>query len=266
MRYTGRVSVTELFDVSGKTVVVTGGSRGIGLMIARGFVAAGATVLISSRKADACAAAAEQLSALGTCLAHPADLSTVDGLDSLAGRVAELAPRLDVLVNNAGAVWGAPVDEFPDDAFDKVLNVNVKAVFGLTRRLLPLLRAAATDGDPARVITVGSVDGLVVSRSDNFSYGASKAAVHMLTRKLAATLAPDRITVNAIAPGPFPSKMMAYALDDPEHRARIEADVPLGRVGTPEDVAGTAIFLASRAGAYLTGTVIPVDGGVSGAR
>lgn len=261
----------SLFDVSGKTVVVTGGSRGIGLMIARGFVAAGATVIISSRKAEACEKAAAQLSALGstgagTCLAHPADLSTDEGLQSLAERVAEAAPRLDVLVNNAGAVWGAPLGEFPDAAFDKVLNVNVKAVFSLTQRLLPQLRAAATAQDPARVINIGSIDGLVVSRSDNFSYGASKAAVHMLTRKVAATVAKDHITVNAIAPGPFPSKMMAYALDDPELRDSVIERVPLGRVGTPEDVAGTAIFLASRAGAYLTGAVIPVDGGVSGAR
>ena len=259
----------NLFDVSGKTVLVTGGSRGIGLMIARGFVEAGATVVISSRKADACAEAVEELSAIeggGTCVAHPADLSTEEGLAGLTERMFELGPRLDVLVNNAGAAWGAPLGEFPDSAFDKVLNLNVKAVFSLTQRLLKLLRAAATDEDPARVINIGSIDGLVVSRSDNFSYVASKAAVHGLTRKLAATLAADRITVNAIAPGPFPSKMMAYALDDPETRAAVVDSVPLHRVGTWQDVAGTAIFLSSRAGAYVTGTILPVDGGISGAR
>lgn len=260
-----------LFDIRGRTAVVTGGSRGIGLMIARGFVEAGANVIVSSRKADACASAVEELSSgdlpgAGSCLAHPADLSTQEGLESLAARVAQITPTLDILVNNAGAAWGAPIDEFPDSAFDKVLNLNVRSVFSLTRRLLPLLRAAASDADPARVINIGSIDGLVVSRTDNFSYVASKAAVHMLTRKMAATLAPDRITVNAIAPGPFPSKMMAFALDDPDLRAQVESSVPLGRVGTPEDVAGTAIFLASRAGAYLTGAVIPVDGGSSGAR
>ncbi|MGW0701136.1 SDR family oxidoreductase [Streptomyces sp. NPDC002867] len=260
-----------LFDVSGKTVVVTGGSRGIGLMIAHGFVAAGATVIISSRKAEACERAAAELSAVtspgaGTCLAHPADLSTAEGLESLAERVAEVAPRLNVLVNNAGAAWGAPIGEFPDSGFDKVLNVNVKAVFSLTQRLLPLLRTAATAEDPARVINIGSIDGLVVSASDNFSYVASKAAVHMLTRKMAATLASDHITVNALAPGPFPTKMMAHALDDPELRDAVVERVPLGRVGTPEDIASPAIFLASRAGAYLTGTVIPVDGGISGTR
>jgi NAD(P)-dependent dehydrogenase (short-subunit alcohol dehydrogenase family) len=261
--------VTGLFDVRGKTVVVTGGSRGIGLMIARGFVEAGASVLISSRKADACAEAVEALSALeggGTCVAHPADLSTDEGLAGLAARIGEFAPRLDVLVNNAGAVWGAPLGEFPDAGFDKVLSLNVKAVFSLTQRVLPQLRAAASDADPARVINIGSIDGLVVSQSDNFSYVASKAGVHMLTRKLAATLAPDRVTVNAIAPGPFATKMMAYVLDDPERRRGVEQRVPLGRIGSYEDVAGTAIFLASRAGAYLTGAIVPVDGGASGAR
>jgi NAD(P)-dependent dehydrogenase (short-subunit alcohol dehydrogenase family) len=260
--------VSDLFDVRGRTVVVTGGSRGIGLMIARGFVEGGASVLISSRKADACAKAVEELSALGggTCVAHPADLSTEEGLAGLADAVAEFTPRLDVLVNNAGAAWGAPIGEFPDSAFDKVLNLNVRAVFSLTQRLLPLLRAAASDDNPARVINIGSIDGLVVSRSDNFSYVASKGAVHAMTRKLAATLAPDRITVNAIAPGPFPTKMMAFALDEPENRERVVHGVPLGRIGSWEDMAGTAIFLASRAGAYLTGAIVPVDGGSSGAR
>jgi NAD(P)-dependent dehydrogenase (short-subunit alcohol dehydrogenase family) len=263
--------VSNLFDVRGKTVLITGGSRGIGLMIARGFVESGATVVISSRKADACAKAVEELSALdtpdpGTVVAFPADLSTEEGLAGLTGQVTELTPTLDVLINNAGAAWGAPIDEFPDSAFDKVLNLNVKAVFSLTQRLLPLLRAAASDDDPARVINIGSIDGLVVSRSENFSYVASKGAVHMLTRKLAATLAPERVTVNAIAPGPFPTKMMAFALDDPDNRERVVNSVPLGRIGRYEDMAGTAIFLASRAGSYLTGAIVPVDGGSSGAR
>jgi NAD(P)-dependent dehydrogenase (short-subunit alcohol dehydrogenase family) len=254
--------VDGLFDVAGRSVLVTGGTRGIGAMIARGFAEAGARVLISSRRPEACAAAAAELG----CAAVAADLSTAAGLDTLVERTGAEFDRLDVLVNNAGATWGAPLGEFPESGVDKVLDLNVKAVFLLTQRLLPLLRAAAGDESPARVINIGSVDGLVVSATDNYSYVASKAAVHMLTRKLAATLAPDRITVNAIAPGPFPSKMTAFALDDPDLRAGVEARVPLGRIGRPEDVAGTAIFLAARAGAYLTGTIIPVDGGSSGAR
>lgn len=183
--------IEGLFDVSGKTVVVTGGSRGIGYMIARGFVEGGATVVISARKAEACDEAARELSEFGTCISHPADLSTDEGgVESLAAKVAEISPTLDVLVNNAGATWGgAPVDDFPAAGFDKIFDINVKAIFLLTQKLLPQLRSAATAEDPpARVINIGSIDGLVVSGSENFSYGASKAAVHMLTRKLAARL------------------------------------------------------------------------------
>ncbi|WP_037144139.1 RhlG family 3-oxoacyl-ACP reductase [Rhodococcoides fascians] len=256
----------ELFDVSGKTVVVTGGSRGIGYMIARGFVEGGATVVISARKATACDEAARELSEFGTCISQPADLSTDEGIESLAAKVAEISPTLHVLVNNAGATWGVPVDDFPAAGFDKIFDINVKAIFLLTQKLLPQLRSAATADDPARVINIGSIDGLVVSGSENFSYGASKAAVHMLTRKLAATLAREQITVNAIAPGPFPSKMMAFLLENEESARGVADSVPLGRIGTPQDAAGLAIFLSSRAGAYLTGTVIPLDGGTSGAR
>jgi len=253
-----------LFSVAGKTVVVTGGSRGIGLMIAQGFVSAGARVIISSRKADACHAAAERLSAEGgECVAIPADLSGTEGADRLAEAVVERFPSLDVLVNNAGATWGAPLEAYPESAFDKLWAINVKAVFRLTTALLPALRAAARPDDPARVIAIGSVDGIRVPVMETYAYSATKAAVHMLTRQLARQLAPEQITVNAIAPGPFESKMMAFALDDPTTRAAIERQVPLGRIGHPDDVAGTALFLASRAGAYLTGTVIPVDGGLT---
>ncbi|WP_422752610.1 glucose 1-dehydrogenase [Micromonospora sp. WMMD708] len=255
--------MTDLFSVDGKTVLVTGGSRGIGLMIARGFVRAGATVVISSRKADVCEAVAKELSAEGRCEAIPADLGDDAGADALAAAVRERYDRLDVLVNNAGATWGAPLESYPGSAFDKLWAVNVKAVFRLTTALLPALRAAAGDDDPARVINIGSVDGLRVPAMEVYAYSATKAAVHMLTRSLAHQLAAERITVNAIAPGPFESKMMAFALDDPATRAAITQQVPLGRIGRPDDMAGAAIFLASRAGAYLTGAVIPVDGGIT---
>jgi NAD(P)-dependent dehydrogenase (short-subunit alcohol dehydrogenase family) len=256
-----------LFSVEGKTVLVTGGSRGIGLMIAQGFVEGGARVVISSRKADVCHATAERLSAGagpgGECVAMPFDLSSTEGADRLAEAVAGHFPSLDVLVNNAGATWGAPLEAYPEAAFDKLWAINVKAVFRLTTALLPALRAAALPDDPARVITIGSIDGIRVPVMETYAYSATKAAVHMLTRQLARQLAPERITVNAIAPGPFESKMMAFALDDPSTRAAIEQQVPLGRIGHPDDMAGVALFLASRAGAYLTGTVIPVDGGLT---
>ncbi|GAB3174038.1 NAD(P)-dependent dehydrogenase (short-subunit alcohol dehydrogenase family) [Micromonospora palomenae] len=256
--------MTELFSVADKTVLVTGGTRGIGLMIARGFVQAGARVIVSSRKADVCAAVAKELSADGRCEGVPADLSHDAGAEGLAAAVRErTGDRLDVLVNNAGATWGAPLEAYPESAFDKLWAVNVKAVFRLTTALLPALRAAATADDPARVINIGSVDGIRVPFMEVYAYSATKAAVHMLTRSLAHQLAGEQITVNAIAPGPFESKMMAFALQDPASRSAIEQQVPLGRIGRPEDMAGTAIYLSSRAGAYLTGAVIPVDGGLT---
>ncbi|GAA4581835.1 SDR family oxidoreductase [Planotetraspora phitsanulokensis] len=248
-----------LFSVEGKTVVVTGGSRGIGRMIAAGFVDAGATVYISSRKKDELEATAAELG----CQAVQADLSTPEGVETLVEAVSAREDRLDVLVNNAGASWGAPLEEYPEHAFDKLWNINVKGVFFLTQRFLPLLRASASADDPARVINIGSIDGIRVSAMEHYAYSAAKAGVHMLTRHLAHRLAPESITVNAIAPGPFESKMMAFVLDDPGTRSLVENSVPLGRIGRPDDMAGAAIFLASRAGSYLTGTVIPVDGGIS---
>jgi NAD(P)-dependent dehydrogenase (short-subunit alcohol dehydrogenase family) len=256
--------MSDLFDVSGKTALVTGGSRGIGLMIARGLVQAGARVIVSSRKTGDVEAAAQELAAIGDCHAIPGDVSTPEGAAELAQATQARFDSLDILVNNAGAVWGAPLEEFPAAGWDKVVHTNVEGVFHLTVALLPALRAAARVADPARVINIGSIDGLRAPSVENYSYSASKAAVHMLTRHLAKRLAGEHITVNAIAPGPFESKMMAWALDDPESREAVEQTVPLGRIGSPDDVAGLALFLSSRAGAYLTGTVIPLDGGITG--
>ncbi len=254
----------NLFDVSGKTALVTGGGRGIGLMIARGLVQAGARVVIASRKADDLEAAAAELREYGDCEAIPADLSTPEGAQALAEAVRTKWPALHILVNNSGATWGAPLEDFPASGWDRVIHTNLEGIFHLTVALLPALRAAADAEDPARVINIGSVDGIRVPLAENYSYSASKAAVHMLTRHLARRLAGEHITVNAIAPGPFDSKMMAFMLDTPEKRAEVERMVPLGRIGRPDDAAGLALFLASRAGSYLTGTVIPLDGGITG--
>jgi NAD(P)-dependent dehydrogenase (short-subunit alcohol dehydrogenase family) len=208
-----------------------------------------------------CEEVATELSKLGTCVALPADLSTEAEVGRLAQELAAREKALHILVNNAGANWGAPLAEFPDSAWDKVLALNVKAVFFLTRALLPQLEQAVRPGDPARVINIGSIDGLHVPGLETYAYSASKAAVHHLTRVLAKKLSPQGITVNAVAPGPFESKMMAVTLD--RFKDAIVASCPLGRIGEPEDMAGVALYLASRAGAYVTGAVIPVDGGIS---
>ena len=256
--------MSELFDVSGKAALVTGGSRGIGEMIARGLVQAGARVIIASRKTAGLEATAEQLRVHGECNAITSDLSSPEGAAELAAAVQERFPTLDILVNNAGATWGAPLDQFPASGWDRVLHTNVEGVFHLTTALLPALRSAAAADDPARVINIGSVDGLRAPVVDNYSYSASKAAVHMLTRHLAKRLAPEHITVNAIAPGPFQSKMTAFMLDQPDSRSQVEQLVPLRRIGQPDDVVGLTLMLASRAGSYLTGTIIPLDGGITG--
>jgi NAD(P)-dependent dehydrogenase (short-subunit alcohol dehydrogenase family) len=252
--------VNDLFSIDGKVALVTGGSRGIGLMIARGFVDAGARVYIASRKAEVCEQVAGELSAHGQCAAIPADLSSEAGCRQLADALVAREARLDILVNNAGATWGAPLAEHDEATWERVLAINVKGVFHLTKFVLPLLQAAGTEDDPARVVNIGSIDGIHVPLMETYSYSASKAAVHQLTRHLAKQLAP-RVTVNAIAPGPFESKMMAATLS--AFGDQIAASAPLKRIGRPDDMAGTAIFLASRAGAYLTGAVIPVDGGIA---
>jgi NAD(P)-dependent dehydrogenase (short-subunit alcohol dehydrogenase family) len=252
--------MNDLFSIAGKSALVTGGSRGIGLMIARGYIEAGARLYISSRKADVLDEVAAELSKVGECHAIAADLSTEAECRRLAEAIAARESSLDILVNNAGATWGAPLEQFDEAAWERALALNVKGVFHLTKFLLPLLEEAGTTEEPARVINIGSIDGLRVPLLDNYSYSASKAAVHMLTRHLAKRLAP-RVTVNAIAPGPFESKMMAATLE--AFGEQIAANAPLKRIGRPDDMAGTAIYLASRAGAYLTGAVIPVDGGIA---
>jgi NAD(P)-dependent dehydrogenase (short-subunit alcohol dehydrogenase family) len=252
----------NLFDVSGKVALVTGGSRGIGEMIADGYVANGVKTYISSRKADVCNATAERLSGQGECISIPADLSGLDGINALVEEIKRREDKLDILVNNAGAAWGAPIGEYPESGWDKVMDINVKGVFFLTQALLPLLENSGSPEDPARIINIGSVDGLNVNRLPNLAYGPSKAAVHHLTRTFASHLADRNITSNAIAPGPFPSQMMAGTLE--KFGDEIRRGVPLKRVGRPEDMAGVAIYLASKASSYVTGVVIPVDGGIIG--
>ncbi|MCE2987592.1 MAG: SDR family oxidoreductase [Phenylobacterium sp.] len=260
----------DIFSIRGKVALVTGGSRGIGEMIAAGFLAAGAKVYISSRKADVCDATAERLAATygGTCISLPADLSQMSGIESLAARLAEKEDKLDILVNNAGAAWGAPIESFPEVGWDKVMDTNVKGVFFLTQKLLPLLRKAAADA-PARVINIGSIDGLKSAAFDTFSYGASKAAVHHLTRFLAAHLTKEKILCNAIAPGPYPTWMLSTGVGFGGETENADWDQvgrgnPSGRVGTAQDIAGLAIFLSSRAGEYVVGQVIASDGGAVG--
>ncbi|MFJ5290458.1 SDR family oxidoreductase [Streptomyces sp. NPDC088348] len=251
----------ELFDLRGKRALVTGGTRGIGMMIARGLLQAGVRVVISSRNAEACAQAQEQLSTFGEVRAIPADLSRHDECRRLSDLVTAGSEPLDILVNNAGAIWDEPLATFPDAAWDTVVDLNLKAPFWLVQALLPALRGAGTADDPARIINIGSIAAIHIPQRPNYSYSSSKAALHQLTRVLAKELGPQHVTVNAVAPGPFPSTMMAATLD--EFGEAIAAAAPLGRIGRDDDMAGVTVFLASRAGAYLTGAVIPVDGGIA---
>ncbi|MCX5387321.1 SDR family oxidoreductase [Streptomyces sp. NBC_00083] len=251
----------ERFDLSGKRALVTGGTRGIGMMIARGLLQAGVRVVISSRDAGACTRAQEELSAFGEVRAIPADLSRHGECRRLSDLVAADSERLDILVNNAGAMWDEPLATFPDAAWDTVVDLNLKAPFWLVQALLPALRRAGTADDPARIINIGSIAAIHIPQRPNYSYSSSKAALHQLTRVLAKELGPQHVTVNAVAPGPFPSTMMAATLD--EFGEAIVASAPLRRIGRDDDMAGVAVFLASRAGAYVTGAVIPVDGGIA---
>jgi NAD(P)-dependent dehydrogenase (short-subunit alcohol dehydrogenase family) len=255
------MKVEELFSVRGKVALVTGGSRGVGEMIARAYVENGAKVYITARKAEACDATARSLSAHGECISLPADLARMDEIERLAGELERRERRLDILVNNAGASWGASFRDFPESGWDKVMDLNVKSVFFLTQRLLPLLEAAGSADSFSRVINIGSIEGIRTSHLETYSYAASKAGVNHLTKMMAKFLAPKHIAVNAIAPGYFPSKMTAGIAED-DTRAVLEG-TPMKRMGNPDDMAAIALYLASRAGAFLCGAVIPVDGGLA---
>lgn len=256
------MDTTQLFSLKGRSALITGGSRGIGRMIAEGFLAQGARVYISARKAAACDQTAKELSAFGHCVSLPADVSTLEGAQALVDAYAKHEDSLDILVNNAGAAWGAPYDEFPESGWDKVVDLNLKTPFFLTKALTPMLKKAATD-HLAKVINIASIDGISVNPQETYSYAASKAGLIQLTRRMALRLAQDRIVVSAIAPGAFASDMNKLARD---HGDEVKERIPAGRIGVPEDMAGAAIYLASRAGDYVMGSTLVVDGGVTHAR
>jgi NAD(P)-dependent dehydrogenase (short-subunit alcohol dehydrogenase family) len=256
-------SPNDIFSVAGKVVLITGGGRGIGLMMASAFVKGGATVYISSRKKKVCDLVADELTKIGpgVCRSIPSDLSKEEGCIHLINEFGKHENKLHVLINNAGAVWGEHIDSFPESAWDKILNLNLKGVFTVTKFALPYLRRAACPEDPARVINIGSINGIFPPVMHTFSYSSSKAGLHQLSKHLARVLASEYITVNVLAPGPFPTEMMKGTLE--VAKTQVEESVPLGnRIGQPDDIAGPAIFLASKGGAYVTGAIIPVDGGV----
>jgi len=252
--------MTDLFSLKGRTALITGGSRGIGKMIAAGFLRQGAKVYISSRKAEACHRTANELLTLGPCFSLPADVSTLDGVNALTAAYREKEVGLDILVNNAGAAWLAPLDEFPEKGWDKVVDLNLKTPFFLTQALHSSLKAAALPNAPAKVINIASIDGLSSNPQETYSYQASKAGLIHLTKRMSLTLIEDHIVVTAIAPGAFASEMNVDARD---HGEAVASRIPSRRIGVDEDMAGAAIFLASRAGDYVVGHTLVVDGGVS---
>jgi NAD(P)-dependent dehydrogenase (short-subunit alcohol dehydrogenase family) len=254
----------DLFDIDGRVALVTGGSRGIGLMIARGFVERGTKVYISSRSADVCDQVAEELGGPEHAVSVPADLSSLDEVYRLAAEIGERESHLDILVNNAGAVWGEPLGSFSEEGWDKVVDLNVKSLFFLTKELVPMLTLAGSPERPARIINIASIDGIHISDFETYSYAAAKAAVIHLTRALAKRLVDDHINVNAIAPGLFPSKMTKGIMDFAGDQ--VMASIPMGRAGEPGDMAGAAIFLSSPASNYITGQTVVVDGGITGLR
>lgn len=259
----------ELFSLAGKTALVTGGATGIGRMIATALVRAGATVMIASRKGEDCAAVAAELNGMaaaegrgGKAIGFAGNVATEEGVKALVAEVMARTDHLNILFNNAGVTWGQPMEEFPYGAWAKVMDVNVTGLFNLTRDLLPLLEKAATPADPARVVNLGSVMGTAALGDGAYSYSASKAAVHQLTRILAKELAHKNITFNAFAPGPFQSRMTAFATGSDEKAERVGKSVPLGRIGSPSDIAGAALYLCGKGGSYITGAILPLDGGI----
>jgi NAD(P)-dependent dehydrogenase (short-subunit alcohol dehydrogenase family) len=250
----------DLFSLKGRVALITGGSRGIGKMIAAGFIAQGAKVYISARKADACDQTAQELSKDGVCISIPMNVSTLEGTKALAAAVMAQEPKVDILVNNAGAAWGAPFDEFSEEGWDKVLDLNAKTPFFMTQAMAPALRKAASAARPAKVINIASIDGIYLTHRETYSYVTSKAGLIQLTRLMAARLVRDNIYVTAIAPGAFKSNMNREARD---HAEEVAKHIPARRVGMDEDMAGAAIFLASRAGDYVIGSTLTVDGGVA---
>ncbi|MGI4746590.1 MAG: SDR family oxidoreductase [Janthinobacterium lividum] len=259
-------NISPLFDLTGKIVLVTGGAQGLGRMIAEGYVKAGAHVFITSRKADIVETAASELRAFGACTGIASDLSTPESVRELADAIKARTDRLHVVVNNAGKTWGAPLDGFPDSAWASVMAVNVQMPFTLIRDLLGLLEASGTAGDPARILNIGSAAGKAVEPLPAFSYAASKAAIHHLSRVLAKELAPRNIAVNVIIPGYFPTKMTSHIRAEDNKLADTLAHIPMNRLGSAEDIQGLCIFLASRASSYITGAELPLDGGLTGCR
>ena len=253
--------LNSLFSLQGKTALVTGGSRGIGQMMATALVKAGATVYISSRSKEACDAVAAELSALGTCVSMPHDLSSVDGIELLVADITNEVNSLDILINNAGATWGAPLADYPEKAWDKVMTLNVKSPFYLVQKLLPLLEASGSAQDPARIINIGSIAGIDSETLSSYAYMASKAAIQHLTRGLARDLASKNINVTAIAPGFFPSKMTNFIVENDALSAHVVSKIPRGRMGQPDDIGALAIYLSSPASSFMTGNVIQLDGG-----